>query len=444
MPQSPVPPAGSDPGLRRRVVISSLLGTAIEYYDFLLYGLMTALVFHRVFFPDGNPAVSTVAAFGTLAAGYVARPVGGIIFGHYGDQIGRKTMLVITMTLMGGASFLIGLLPTYDTVGFAAPVMLVLLRVVQGVAIGGEWGGAALMVTEHAERGRRGLWNGVMHMGSPIGSLLATTAVTVVAWLPEDELLAWGWRIPFLLSAVLLIAGLYIRIGITESPVFQQASGEAPAAQRIPLVEVLRKPRDLLLACAVGIGPFALTGIVSSYNIVYATNIGYAASDAVTGHFFASITSLLAIPFFSALSDRLGRRTVILGGAVALIAYSVPFFALIDSVSVPRLFLALVIAQVIQAAMYAPLGALLSEMFGTTVRYTGASMGYQLSSLIGAGFTPLIASAVVGENVRSGPLVILIVCATAVTLVAMWLISETRGKDLNEVATRPKTVPATD
>lgn len=279
----------------RRVALSSLLGTTIEYYDFLVYGTMSALVFGTIFFPDSDPAVATIAAFGTLAAGYVARPVGGILFGHFGDRVGRKSMLVLTMVLMGCASFLIGLLPTFASVGVLAPVLLVALRVIQGVAIGGEWGGATLMVAEHADPDRRGMWNGVMQMGSPIGSLLSVAVVTLITLMPDKDFQAWGWRVPFLLSVVLLALGIYVRLSVTESPVFEQAH-ESPSAARAPLVEVLRRPRNLLLACAVGIGPFALTALISTYMISYATQIGYSRTDVMTALVVTSTTALVTIP----------------------------------------------------------------------------------------------------------------------------------------------------
>ena len=423
----------ADPAQLRRVAASSLLGTAIEYYDFLLYSTMTALVFNKVFFPDSDPALGTIAAFGTLAAGYVARPIGGIVFGHFGDRIGRKKMLVLTMAMMGLASFLIGVLPTYQAVGVIAPLLLVLLRVVQGIAIGGEWGGATLMVTEHAEPGRRGFWNGVMQMGSPIGSLLSTAVVAVVAMLPEEDLLSWGWRIPFLASIVLLAAGLYIRIGVTESPVFREAEDTVEKPQ-IPLLSVLRRPGNLLLACGVGIGPFALTALISTYMISYATSIGYDRSSAVTGLLFVSSTALIAIPLFSALSDRVGRRPVVLTGAVAIVVLAWPMYAMVDTGSVPMLILAMMLGQLIQAAMFAPLGALLSEMFGTAVRYTGASMGYQLAALIGGGFTPLIASTLLAGGPTSVPLIILAMSCGLVTIVAIYRIKETSGQDLRDAA----------
>ncbi|TQK27277.1 putative MFS family arabinose efflux permease [Arthrobacter sp. SLBN-53] len=424
----------SEPRLLRRVALSSLLGTAIEYYDFLVYGTMSALVFGLVFFPDSDPAVATIAAFGTLAAGYVARPLGGILFGHFGDRVGRKSMLVLTMVLMGASSFLIGLLPTYAAIGVAAPILLVLLRVVQGIAIGGEWGGATLMVTEHADADRRGFWNGLMQMGSPIGSLLSVGVVTIVTLLPDDDLLSWGWRVPFLVSLLLLGLGVYVRLSVTESPVFEAASrGVRGAHTAPPFFQVLRRPRTLILACAVGIGPFALTALISTYMISYATAIGYHRTDVMTALIFTSLTGLVAIPLFSALSDFVGRRVVMLAGAIGIVVYAWPFYALIDLRSQGYLILAMVIAQIIQSMMYAPLGALFSEMFGTAVRYTGASMGYQLAALLGAGFTPLIASSLHAHAVSSGPLVLLSAGCGLITVSAVWRLTETSGRDLTGI-----------
>jgi MFS family permease len=424
----------TDSTLLRRVALSSLLGTAIEYYDFLVYGTMSALVFGWVFFPESSPAAATIAAFGTLAAGYVARPLGGILFGHFGDRIGRKSMLVLTMVLMGSASFLIGLLPTYAAIGVAAPILLVALRVIQGVAIGGEWGGATLMVTEHADPDRRGFWNGLMQMGSPIGSLLSVAVVTVITTLPDDDLMSWGWRVPFLLSLLLLGIGIYVRLSITESPVFEAArTDNSYAERRPPFVEIIKRPRTLILACAVGIGPFALTALISTYMISYATAIGYHRTDVMAALIFTSLTGLITIPFFSALSDRVGRRWVMMAGAIGIIVYAWPFYALVDMRSQVYLTIAMVIAQVIQSMMYAPLGALLSELFGTAVRYTGASMGYQLAALLGAGFTPMIASSLHANDVSRAPLVALAAGCGLVTVLAVWRLSETRGSDLSSV-----------
>ncbi|MFD3533852.1 MFS transporter [Streptomyces sp. NPDC058664] len=449
-PSPHTPERPTDPALLRRVALSSLLGTVIEYYDFLLYGTMAALVLGRLFFPESDPTVGTIAAFGTLAAGYVSRPLGGAVFGHFGDRLGRKSMLVLTMVLMGVASFLIGVLPTYGTIGVAAPVLLVLFRLVQGIAIGGEWAGATLMVVEHAAPERRGLWSGVMQMGSPIGFLLSTLAVTLTSLLPREDFLAWGWRVPFLFSAVLLGIGLYVRLTITESPLFRQAAERTgdtgDVSPGVPLAQVLRRPRNLVLACAVGIGPFALTALISTYMLTYATTIGYATSEVMTGLLFTSVAGLVTIPLFSALSDRVGRRAVVTGGAAGAVLLAFPVYTLVDTRSPALLVLGMVIGQVAQSAMYAPLGPLLSEMFGTRVRYTGASLGYQLAALIGGGFTPLLAGVLLSDGARSAPLAVLAVVCGLVTALAVRRIAETRGRDLSEEdprasGERPRTRP---
>ncbi|MDA3628432.1 MFS transporter [Saccharopolyspora sp. WRP15-2] len=417
----------------RRVAFSGLLGTVIEYYDFLLYSTMAALVFGTLYFPASNPATSTIAAFGTLAAGYVARPLGGLLFGHFGDRLGRKSALVTSMLLMGIASVLIGVLPTYGTLGLTAPLLLVLLRVVQGIAVGGEYGGAALMVIEHADPRRRGAWVGIMQMGSPLGSLLSNGAVALVTLLPKEQFLAWGWRIPFLASAVLLIIGLYVRLSVVESPLFREAveAGKAREREPVPLVQVLRKPRAVLLACAAGIGPFALTALIGSHSVAYASGLGYELPDIMRAHLLISLTGLVGIPLFSALSDRIGRRRVLMAGAIGAFAFAFPMYALVGSGSVTALTAALVIAQVFQNLMYAPLAPMLSEMFGTRVRYTGVSLGYQMASLLGAGFTPMVAAALVaGAGGSSLPLSWIIVVAVGVSTTAVLLISETRGRDL--------------
>lgn len=432
---SPTGSPAEPPSQLRKVALSSLLGTTIEYYDFLLYSTMAALVFGDLFFPTSNSAVSTIAAFGTLAAGYLARPIGGVVFGHFGDTLGRKSMLVITMGMMGVASLAIGLLPTYEQIGVLAPVLLVTLRVVQGIAVGGEWGGAALMVAEHSDARRRGAWTGIMQLGSPIGFLTSTLAVMLVSLLPSEAFDSWGWRLPFLASALLLVIGLYVRLSVVESPVFQQAADAANDESRakLPVLEVLRRPLPLVLACAAGIGPFALTALTTAQIIAYAKSIGYEVPTVMRALVMMSIVSLVCIPGFAALSDRIGRRTVSLTGAVLALLYAFPLYMLINSKSALLLTVGLLVAQVIQNLMYAPLAPMLSEMFGTTVRYSGVSLGYQSASLIGAGFTPLIASALVAAaDGSSVPLSLVIVVTSGITILAVWAASETRGKDLHE------------
>ncbi|MEV0318514.1 MFS transporter [Streptomyces sp. NPDC050658] len=423
----------------RRVALSGLLGTAVEFYDFLVYGTVAALVFGDLFFPEAESSVGTIAAFGTFAAGYVARPLGGIVFGHFGDRLGRKSMMLLTMVLMGAGSFLIGCLPTYDTIGVWAPVLLVLLRVVQGIAIGGEWGGATLMVAEHAGERPRGLWTSFTQLGAPLGTVLSTAVVTLVSTLPDDEFRAWGWRVPFLLSLVLLAAGLYIRLRVEESPLFTAARKEQPTA-RLPLLDVLRKPRSVLLAACVGIGPFTAQSLMTSFMISYAVDSGYARSQVLTGVTVASCTALVVMPLASILSDRFGRRPVVLTGALLSAATAFPVFALADSGRPGLLILACVIGHgIAQSTMYGPLGALLTEMFGTRVRYTGASLGYQTATLLGAGFSPLIASSLLASYDSSSAVALLLTAGAAVTALTVWRMRETSGATLASRPAEPRT-----
>ncbi|MBC7303486.1 MAG: MHS family MFS transporter [Nocardia sp.] len=445
---NPVVAHDIDAGLRRRAALSSLLGTTIEYYDFILYGTMAAVVFGPLFFPGSNPALSTIASFGTLAAGYVARPLGGVIFGHFGDRLGRKSMLMITMVMMGASSALIGLLPTYHTIGAAAPVLLVLLRIVQGLAVGGEWGGAALMVVEHADAGSRGRWAGIMQLGTPFGFLLSTVAVAVVTQLPESDFTSWGWRVPFLLSAALLVLGLYVRRRVAESPVFAAAEEADLQRPTTPALEVLRRPRPVALAVIAGIAPFALTALTSSHIIAYATGIGYAVGDVMRCLLFVVAVSIVAIPLCATLSDRLGRRRVMMAGAVGAILFAFPLYALINTGSLLIMTAALMFAQLLQNAMYAPLTPLLSEMFPTRIRYSGVSIAYQSAALIGAGFTPMVAAALLAAfGGSSVPLSVIVAGTAAFALGALVLTAETNGRDLNpeplpsiEVSPRPAPV----
>ncbi|MDT7667395.1 MAG: hypothetical protein QOC74_178, partial [Pseudonocardiales bacterium] len=371
----------------RRAVASSFIGSVIEYYDFLLYATAAAVVFGKVFFAALDPLTATVASFGTFAAGYLARPLGGILFGHFGDRIGRKKMLVTTMTLMGVASFLIGALPTYGQIGIWAPVALVTLRVLQGVAVGGEWGGAVLMSAEHATS-RRGLWASFTNAGAPCGMVLSTVVLTVTAAASgERAFLAWGWRVPFLLSILLLGIGLFIRLKVEETPVFAAAERSA----RVPLFDVLRNhPRNLLLAVGVGLAAFVAQGTLTTFLIAYGVEVGYSRQTVLSGLTLSSVLAVAGIIGYSALSDRLGRRPVVLAGAVAMAAFSFVLFPLVDSGNVVLLVVTLVLGQaVIQPAMYGPLAALCTELFSTRSRYTGASLGYQLSGL-GAGLAPVL------------------------------------------------------
>jgi MFS family permease len=411
----------------RRAVLSSYLGSVIEYYDFLLYATASAVVFNKIFFSNLDPLVGTVASFGTLATGYLARPLGGIVFGHFGDRIGRKKMLVLSMTLMGVGSTLIGLLPTYAQIGVWAPILLVLLRVVQGIAVGGEWGGAALMSAEHAPS-RRGLWTSFTNAGAPTGVVLSTLVLALsAAATGEAQFLAWGWRVPFLLSIVLLAIGLFVRARVAETPVF----AEAAKPTRPPLVEVLRNhPRNLLLSIGVGFGAFVAQATITTFVISYAVQHGFPRSTVLNALTLSSAVAIFGIVGFSALSDRLGRRPVVLAGAAAMAIWAFALFPLIDSGSTALLVVAVVVGQgLVHTAWYGPLAALYTELFSTGARYTGASLGYQVAGL-GAGIAPVAFASVMAAG--GGTLTVSIIMAVCclVSVACILALRETSTTDL--------------
>jgi metabolite-proton symporter len=428
----------------RRAVLSSYLGTTIEFYDFLLYGTVASLVFNKIFFTGLDPLTGTVASFGTFAVGYLARPLGGIVAGHFGDRIGRKKMLLATMSLMGVASFLIGLLPTYAQIGIWAPVLLVALRLLQGVAVGGEWGGAALMAAEHATDGRRGVLASVAQMGAPTGMVLSTAILALFSGLPDDQFLSWGWRVPFLLSIVLLGVGLFVRLSVQETPLFRQVQ-KSDSVSRRPLVDVLRShPRNLVLAAAVGFGGFVAQSLLTTFVIAYAVRVGYPRPTVLTSLVISSGLAIITLPLFAAISDRVGRRPVILTGAIGMAVAAFPIFALIDSGSPAKLTIALILGQsILHSSMYGPMAALFTEMFGTRTRYTGASLGYQLAAVLGAGFAPLIAGSLLSAaGGTSTTLVSLFLTAScAITAVAIWFTAETHRRDLAAPAAAPQRSP---
>lgn len=444
-----VPPrrAGHDRARLRRAVTSSFLGSVIEYYDFLLYSTASAVVFAQVFFSDLSPLVGTLASFTTFATGYLARPVGGIIFGHFGDRIGRKRMLVLSMSLMGVASFLIGVLPTYGQAGTLAPLALLFLRIVQGVAVGGEWGGAVLISAEHTTE-RRGLWASFTNAGAPCGMAVSTLVLTgTSAAVGEDAFLRWGWRIPFLLSLVLLAIGLFVRLRVAESPVFEAVQDRGTDRRRpLPLWEVLRhRPRVLLLGVGVGLSAFVVQGTLTTYLVAYAVQGGFERQTVLNGLTLSSTLAVAGIVGWSALSDRLGRRPLVVAGALALAAYSFALFPLLDSGSTALLVLALVVGQsLLHPLMYGPLAALYTELFATRHRYTGASLGYQLAGL-GAGFAPVLFTAILAAGGdRATPIVSCVIAAFClVTVACISALGETSGNDLTDAAEQePARAPA--
>jgi len=420
-------------GSIRTVALASMIGTTIEWYDFFLYGTAAALVFGRLFFPGFDPLAGTLAAFGTYAVGFVARPVGGIVFGHLGDRIGRKSVLVTTLLIMGIATFLIGLLPTHAQLGWPAAAALVLLRMAQGFGVGGEWGGAVLMAVEHSPAERRGFYGSWPQLGVPAGLLLATGVFALVARLPEQSFLDWGWRIPFLLSIVLVAVGLLIRLRLLETPSFRRLQ-ERGAVARQPLLELIaRHPRELLLAMGTRIGENGAFYVYSVFVLVYAT--GHAGLDrdlVLDAILLGAVAELAAIPLFGLLSDRIGRRPVYLFGAVFTAAFAFPLFLLIDAGTAPAVFAALVLAfGVSHAAMYAPQAAFLAEMFGAGVRYSGASLGAQLASVLAGGLSPFIATALLRAWNRPEPVALYLIAMAAVTVVAVALAPESARRDID-------------
>ncbi len=436
-----VPPEESGRTPIAKVVFASLVGTAVEWYDFFLYGSAAALVFGALFFPSSDPLTATLLAFGTYALGFAARPLGGVVFGHFGDRVGRKKMLVTALLLMGFATVAIGLLPTYASIGIAAPILLLACRLVQGFAVGGEWGGAVLMAAEHGDPERRGFWTSWVQAGVPLGNLLATGVLWVLAAVQSDEtFLAWGWRIPFLLSAVLVLIGLYVRLTLEESPVFAEAKSELSARQssgeksHLPIVEVIKRyPREVAVAMgmrmAENISYYVFTVVV----ITYVTT--YLAADkgvVLTGLLVGAAVQFVWIPLIGAASDRVGRRPLYLAGAVGVGAWSWVFFDLVETLDGSKVVLAIVVALMLHSLMYAPQAAFFSELFGTSVRYTGASVGYQLASIFAGALAPILALKLLGtvEERNTGALAVYVSIASVISVIAVLAARETKSSSL--------------
>jgi len=420
----------------RKVVAASFIGTTIEWYDFFLYGTAAALVFGELFFPGSSPMIGTLAALGTFAAGFAARPIGGIVFGHYGDRIGRKAMLVTSLMIMGVATFLIGCLPTHASIGVLAPILLVLLRFSQGIGVGGEWGGAVLMAVEHAPKGKRGLFGAFPQMGVPAGLLLSTVAfITVQNATTEDQFMAWGWRIPFLVSIVLVAVGLFVRLAVLESPAFKEVK-ESKTEADVPLVELVKThKRDVLTAMGMRIGENGCFYIFTVFVLAYGEDtLNLSKNTMLTGVIIAASIGLFTVPLYGALSDRFGRRKVYMTGALFSLAFAFPFFALLDTKEPVLIWLAIVLAiNVGHDLMYGPQAAYFSELFATRMRYTGASIGYQLAAVFGGGFAPLIAVALLAAGGSEPYLVALYMMVMAlITVVATYFARETFKSDISD------------
>jgi MFS transporter, MHS family, shikimate and dehydroshikimate transport protein len=426
----------------RTVAFASLIGTTIEWYDFFLYGTATALVFNRLFFPTFDPLMGTLLSLGTYSVAFVARPVGGIVIGHYGDKIGRKSMLVLTLMIMGIATFLIGVLPTYATLGPLAPVLLIVLRIAQGFGVGGEWGGAVLMAVEHAPEGRRGFYGSWPQIGVPAGLLLSTIVYFPFSRMPEATFLAWGWRVPFLLSIVLVVVGLVIRVRILETPAFERLK-EKRQESRLPIVEVLRRyPKEVLLAMGARLAENGAFYLYTTFILVYAVqHVRMDRNIVLWALIVVATIELPAIPLYGALSDRIGRRPVYLFGAIATAVTAYPIFWMVDTgtswLVQAALFLGLIFGH---AAMYAPQGAFFSELFGTSVRYSGASLGVQLSSVLAGGLSPIIAVRLLQLGYGGGAISLYLIGMSLITVVSVYLAAETMHHDIATVESRRQEV----
>jgi MHS family shikimate/dehydroshikimate transporter-like MFS transporter len=425
----------------RKVIAASFIGTTIEWYDFFLYGTAAALVFGELFFPGSSPLIGTLSAFGTFAVGFAARPLGGLVFGHFGDRIGRKTMLVMSLLIMGVATFLIGCLPTHASIGILAPILLVVLRFAQGIGVGGEWGGAVLMSVEHAPKGRRGFYGSWPQMGVPAGLLLSTVAFTLVQnATTEDQFMAWGWRVPFLISIVLVAVGLFVRLAVLESPAFKEVKDSGTASDR-PIVDVIKEHKhDVLTAMGMRIAENGTFYILTVFVLTYGEEtLKLEKSTMLTGVIIAAAIGLFTIPFYGWMSDRVGRRKMYMGGAVFSLAFAFPFFMLVDTKEPVLIWLAIVLGvNVGHDLMYGPQAAYFSELFGTRVRYTGASIGYQLASVFAGGFAPLVAVALLAAGGDEPTLVALYMAAMAlITVIATYYARETFRHDLGESRREP-------
>lgn len=428
-----------------RIVAASLVGTTIEWYDFFLYGSAAALVFPALFFPSSDPLTGTLLALLTYAVGFIARPVGALVFGHFGDRLGRKKLLVLSLLMMGGATFLIGCLPTHAAVGALAPLLLTLLRLVQGFALGGEWGGAVLIVSEHGDAKRRGFWASWPQAGVPSGNVLATAVLAILAAVQTDEAFtSWGWRIPFLLSGVLVLIGLWVRLSIDESPIFQQALANSKPSQSMPIVDVFRYHwRDVLIAIGARFGENVSYYVITAFVLVYATTAaGLSRSLVLNAVLIASIVHFVTIPMWGALSDRLGRRPVYLLGAAGVGLWAFAFFPLIDTKNFAAVTLAVTVGLILHGAMYGPQAAYFSELFATRMRYSGVSIGSQLASIVAGALAPLIAVALLDAYDSAFPVMLYMAAAAVITLITVYVSRETKDRDLATLGT-PEEVSTT-
>jgi len=423
----------------RRVVTASMAGTVVEWYEFFLYATAATLVFNLIMFPPSDdPYAPIIQAFVTYAVGFVARPLGGIVFGHFGDKYGRKRLLQLAIILVGVATFLMGCLPTFDQIGYWAPALLVLLRFAQGFAVGGEWGGGVLLVAEHSPNHSRGFWASFPQAAVPIGNLIATVVLLVLnSTLSEEAFLAWGWRVGFWLSVVIVAVGYYVRTRITDAPIFLEAQKQVQTEQhvRYGVLEVLRRyPRGVFTAMGLRFAENIMYYLVVTFSITYlAVALEMNTAEILSWLVIAHIVHMVVIPPIGALTDRIGRKPVYFVGTVLAAAWGFIAFPMFDTRSPVVIILAICLGLVIHALMYAPQPAIMSEMFPTRMRYSGVSLGYQVTSIVAGSLAPIIATALLRQFGTWIPVAIYLAIAAAITMVAVISLRETKGSSLHDL-----------
>jgi metabolite-proton symporter len=421
----------------KRIAVASVIGTTVEWYDLFVFATASALVFNKVFFPGFVPLIGTLLAFGTFASAYLARIVGAALFGHFGDRLGRKSMLLVSLVMMGIATFCIGLLPDYASIGIWAPLLLLTLRIVQGLALGGEWGGAVLMAVEHAPANQRGLYGSWVQIGVPAGTLIANLVFLLSnAVLADGALLAWGWRIPFLVSVLLVFVGLYVRLNTSETPTFRKVK-DADAQVKVPLAELLSKHwKQVLLGGIATMSTGTSFNLIVAFGLTYGTQtLGFSRGAMLTIALISCALCILMLPAFGRLSDLIGRKPVIVGGIVAEALLAFPLFWLLDTREFPFALLGYLLMMTAFAANYGPIATSLAELFGTQVRYSGLSVSYMLSGLLGSAATPIITTALLSATGKGSSVAWFMVGSAAVSTGALLLLAETHRRDL--AATTP-------
>jgi MHS family shikimate/dehydroshikimate transporter-like MFS transporter len=419
----------------RHVLFASLLGTFVEWYDFLIYGTAAALVFNKLFFPSFDPTVGTLAAFGTYAVGFAARPLGGVVFGHFGDRLGRKAMLMLTLLITGAGTFLIGCLPGYAQIGILAPLLLIVLRFVQGIGLGGEWGGAVLMVVESAPAGRRGLYGSLVQVGFPLGVAASAAIFIPLSALSPADFLAWGWRVPFLLSVLMVAIGMFVRMRLTETPAFRRLQRETGVARRPVLEVITRMPRTFLIAVGMKISEVAWVYVLTVFSVFYATTkLGLPRTLILNGIIVGALLELITLPLAGALSDRFGRKPIYLIGVALSIAAAFPVFWLLETRDPVTVVIGLALVMNVTHAIGFGIGAAwMPELFGTRVRYTGASLGCQVSAALSGGFAPIIATALMGWAGATWPVSLYLIALGLIAAVAVMAAGETSDADLDGI-----------